>query len=67
MITFTPGMPRGCGTFARWHDYVDSVEGLLGHPLTQGQLDDANEAFVEGESAVEFALSIHDAGDGRLG
>lgn len=59
-IMFTPGLGSN-GTFSRWNDYVDSVEGLLGHSLTQRQFDQANEAFLDGESAVEFALTIHES------
>lgn len=52
-------------TASRWDNFVDSVESLLGQPLTQCQLDDANEAFLEGESAVEFALTINGGLDER--
>lgn len=52
-------------TFSRFDNFIDSVENLIGRPLTQCQLDDANEAFLEGESAVEFALTIHGTLDDR--
>lgn len=52
-------------TFTRWDNFVDSVESLLGHPLSQAQLDDASYAFLEGESAVEFALTINGAIEDR--
>lgn len=45
-------------TFSRFDNFIDSVENLIGRPLTQRQLDDANDAFLEGESAVEFALTF---------
>jgi hypothetical protein len=53
-------------TLSRFDNFIDSVESMIGHPLTQGQLDDANEAFLEGESAVEFALTITSVLDDRL-
>jgi hypothetical protein len=45
---------------ARWNGYVAQVEALLGASLSDDQIERACEAFLEGESAVEFALSIHD-------
>ncbi|MET4341992.1 hypothetical protein [Bradyrhizobium sp. RT9a] len=45
---------------ARWNDYVARVETLLGAALSDDQVERTCEAFLEGESAVEFALSIND-------
>jgi hypothetical protein len=59
------------GTERRWLAWVEKVEGMLGHSLDGDHrkdgysLDYAHEAFLEGASAVEYALAIHDAGDGR--
>ncbi|WP_439392380.1 hypothetical protein ACRQ5Q_22555 [Bradyrhizobium sp. PMVTL-01] len=44
----------------RWNAYVARVEGLMGTSLSDNSLEQACEAFLEGESAVEFALSIQD-------
>lgn len=44
----------------RWNDYVARVEALLGAPLSDDQVEQACEAFLEGESAVEFALTVLD-------
>lgn len=51
---------------SRWTAYVARVEALLGMPLSDDQVERTCEAFLEGESAVEFALSIHDAAIGSL-
>lgn len=51
-------------TERRWLAWVDKVEDMIGHSLDGDQhkdaysLDCAHEAFLEGASAVEYALAI---------
>ena len=51
-------------TERRWLAWVDKVEDMIGHSLDGDQhkdgysLDYAHEAFLEGASAVEYALTI---------
>lgn len=45
---------------SRWAAYVARVKALLGTPLSDDQVERTCEAFLEGETAVEFALTVRD-------
>lgn len=45
--------------------FIEQIEDLLGSPLTDGQRERAEQAFLEGETAVEYALSVKAEQDER--